>query len=329
MQPGPAPAQPRAPRPAPPLTAARAGAALGAGCLGAVALVTAAATAVLATLTGGLFSSPPSSTARADIPPPMLTLYQQAAPSCPGLPWPVLAGIGEVETDHGRAPSLVSSAGAVGPMQFMPDTFPDYALPVPPGGAAPPTPWDPTDAVYAAARMLCRNGAPQDLHGALHAYNHSDSYVAEVLAQAADYAGRPALQPPSRPPTPAAATAIAFARTKLGTPYEWGGTGDPGHGYDCSGLVQAAYAAAGVPLPRVAQDQYDDTPHLPAVDPPLPGDLVFYGPSVHDATHVGLYLGAGQMIDAPHTGAVVRVEPFRRPHDHYLGATRPAPPGAP
>ncbi|WSL80551.1 bifunctional lytic transglycosylase/C40 family peptidase [Kitasatospora sp. NBC_01266] len=257
----------------------------------------------------------------------MLALYQQAAPTCPGLPWTVLAAIGEIETHHGLDTNQVSSAGAVGPMQFLPDTFQQYALPVPPGGANPPTPWDPTDAVYAAARLLCDNGARDghDLHAAIYAYNHADWYVAQVLAQARQYALDADRQTAPVPaPNQATATAIAFARSKEGTPYEWGGTGDPGHGYDCSGLTQAAYAAAGIPLPRVAQDQYDATPKVPDTAPLLPGDLVFYGTSTNDITHVGLYVGTGQMIDAAHTGTLVRTEPYRH-HDHYLGATRPAP----
>ena len=92
-------------------------------------------------------------------------------------------------------------------------------------------------------------------------------------------------------------------------------------GFDCSGLTKAAYAAAGVPLPRTAQTQYDASPHVPAGRPLLAGDLVFFGTPdrVH---HVGLYIGGGLMIDAPDFGQVVRIEPYRE--QDYLGATRPA-----
>ncbi|MGF1425013.1 NlpC/P60 family protein [Kitasatospora sp. LaBMicrA B282] len=312
-------------------TAARIGIAAGAGCLAFLTVITAAATAAVSTLAGGgllsfLFGddSSPNGTAASDIPPAMLTLYEQAAPECPGLPWTVLAAIGKVETDHGRAPDMVSSAGAVGPMQFLPDTFNQYAQPVPPGGATPPTPWDPTDAVHAAARLLCANGARNghDLHAAIYAYNHADWYVDKVLAQAHDYAQAAS---PGAATSPAAATAITFARSKIGTPYEWGGTGDPGHGYDCSGLTQAAYAAAGIQLPRVAQDQYAATPKVPTPAPLLPGDLLFYGTDLQHITHVGLYTGHGQMIDAAHTGTTVRTEPARHHDDRYLGAARPTP----
>ncbi|MER5638874.1 bifunctional lytic transglycosylase/C40 family peptidase [Kitasatospora sp. NPDC002227] len=316
-------------------TPARIATGAGAGCLAFLALVMAAATAVVSTLSGGgLFGfllagdGSPSGEALADIPPRMLMLYQQAAPACPGLPWTVLAAIGKIESDHGRAPSQVSSAGAIGPMQFLPDTFNQYALPVPPGGANPPTPWDPPDAVYAATRLLCANGArdAHDLHAAIYAYNHADWYVSKVLAQAREYAENANQQPgPVNAPNHAAATAITFARSKIGIPYEWGGTGEPGHGYDCSGLTQAAYAAAGLHLPRVAQDQYNATAKIPDGAPLLPGDLLFYGDDPTRIVHVGLYTGNARMINAPRTGRSVTETAYRYPGDHYLGATRPTP----
>jgi hypothetical protein len=128
----------------------------------------------------------------------LLDLYQRAAVTCPGLPWTVLAAIGTVESNNGlsNAPGVHSGAnfkGAEGPMQMLPATFAAYALPVPPGGADPPNPYDPVDAVYAAARDLCANGAVhgRDLPRAIFAYNHADWYVTEVLRLAARYAGTP------------------------------------------------------------------------------------------------------------------------------------------
>jgi cell wall-associated NlpC family hydrolase len=118
-----------------------------------------------------------------------------------------------------------------------------------------------------------------------------------------------------------AAHAVAWALAQLGTPYRWGGEGDGG--FDCSGLVQAAFAAAGVALPRVAQDQYDAGPLLPPGVALEPGDLVFFGTSAHGVDHVGIVVQTGEMVDAPHTGAVVRVEPIWPAG--YVGATRPAP----
>jgi hypothetical protein len=133
----------------------------------------------------------PATTAVSTIPPTMLTLYQEAATTCPGLPWTMLAAIGTVESDNGQStlPGVhagANAAGAEGPMQFEPATFASYADPVPSGGADPPSPYDPTDAVFAAARLLCANGAAggTNLSAAVFAYNHSTAYVSQVLTLA-------------------------------------------------------------------------------------------------------------------------------------------------
>ncbi len=276
-----------------------------------VAVVAAGAGSGIASLLGG-GDATPSATATADIPAALLALYQQAALTCPGLPWTVLAAIGTVESGNGTSTlpgvhSGANSAGAEGPMQFEPATFAAYDQPVPPGGADPPSPYDPTDAVYAAARDLCANGAQNgaDLKAAVFAYNHASWYVTEVLDLANTYSQTQAQ-------TVAAGTAggvaVDWALAQVGTPYIWGGE-TPGVGFDCSGLVQAAYKAAGITLPRVAQDQYDATAKLGPGDPLQPGDLIFFGGGPTDVTHVGIYIGNGQMVDAPHTGADVRVEP--------------------
>lgn len=123
------------------------------------------------------------------------------------------------------------------------------------------------------------------------------------------------------PPNPIAAAAIGAARTKLGDPYLWGGTG-PG-AYDCSGLTQFAYRVAGVLLPRVAADQYNVGRHVGLAEL-LPGDLLFWASDVADPAtihHVALYIGGGMMIAAPHTGDVVKIQPVYM--DGYIGATRP------
>jgi cell wall-associated NlpC family hydrolase len=97
------------------------------------------------------------------------------------------------------------------------------------------------------------------------------------------------------------ALAIEFAESKLGLWYEWGGTGDPS--YDCSGLVQAAWAAAGVQLPRVTWDQIDVGRPVPAQLSALqPGDLIFY----LDGAHVAMYVGNGLVIHAPTTGQQIQ-----------------------
>jgi len=123
-------------------------------------------------------------------------------------------------------------------------------------------------------------------------------------------------------PTSVVSAALDFARAQLGKPYVWGATGPDS--FDCSGLTQAAYAAAGVRLPRVAQDQWFAGPHvdLGAIQP---GDLLFWASDTSaPATihHVAFYLGGGQILAAPHTGDVVKVEPLYL--EGYLGAVRPA-----
>jgi cell wall-associated NlpC family hydrolase len=284
----------------------------------------------------------PSSAASTKIPAAMLALYQEAAATCTGLPWTVLAAIGTIESDNGQSTlpgvhSGANGAGAEGPMQFEPATFEAYDEPVPPGGADPLSPYDPTDAVYAAARLLCADGAAggADLSGAVYAYNHSASYVAHVLALAQSYAATGAGATVGAPGIDdnAGAVAVSWALSQIGTPYVWGGE-TPGVGFDCSGLVQAAYAVAGMKLPRVAQDQYDATPKLAAGAALAPGDLVFFGGGQSSIDHVGLFVGVfgGQdvMVDAPHTGADVRAEAFPAtvgaPFGSllFVGATRPA-----
>ena len=97
--------------------------------------------------------------------------------------------------------------------------------------------------------------------------------------------------------------AVAFAFAQLGKPYQWGATG-PGS-YDCSGLVQAAWAAAGVTIPRVTYDQWAALPHI-ATSAIQPGDLLFYD----GEGHVAMYVGGGYIIDAPQTGMNVQKLPM-------------------
>jgi cell wall-associated NlpC family hydrolase len=293
-------------------SAARAATGIAAGCAGIllllVAVITAVVTLAVGVLTGELSllgGATPSPAALADIPPAMLTLYQQAATTCPGLPWSILAGIGKAESDHGRAKNQVSTAGALGPMQFLPATFAQYARPVPPGGADPATPWDPVDAVFAAARLLCAAGGKdgKDIPRSILAYNHSTAYQAEVLSYSRQYADTvPAA-------SGAAAKAIAYAQGQLGVPYAWGAQ-SPGVAWDCSALVQSAYASAGIRLPRTAQAQYDTGLILPPSSPVLPGDLIFYGSGPKGVVHVAIAVSPTQMINAPRPGEGVKYDPI-------------------
>jgi cell wall-associated NlpC family hydrolase len=98
---------------------------------------------------------------------------------------------------------------------------------------------------------------------------------------------------------PQATQAITIATAQIGKPYVWGGAGP--NTFDCSGLMQWSWAQVGVHLPRVAADQQSWATPVPISDVE-PGDLVFFGSPAH---HVGMYVGDGLMVEAPHTGATV------------------------
>ncbi|MER7484752.1 NlpC/P60 family protein [Streptomyces sp. NPDC126497] len=109
--------------------------------------------------------------------------------------------------------------------------------------------------------------------------------------------------PGAAPASGRAAAAVAAARSALGRPYVWGANGPSS--FDCSGLTQWSYAQAGVALPRTSQAQRYAGRRVPLSEA-RPGDLVVYR---SDASHVGMYMGNGQVIHAPHPGAPVRYDP--------------------
>ena len=129
-------------------------------------------------------------------------------------------------------------------------------------------------------------------------------------------AGRDAPRGSVTAPNARAAQAVAFAYGALGKPYVWGATGPSS--FDCSGLTQAAWRDAGVSLPRTTYTQINAGPRVSRSEL-APGDLVFFYPGV---THVGLYIGGGQMIHAPRPGAPVRIAPVSEMP--FAGATRVA-----
>ena len=102
--------------------------------------------------------------------------------------------------------------------------------------------------------------------------------------------------------------AVAFAYAQLGCPYRYGGTGPCPRGYDCSGLAQAAWAAAGVQIPRDSYSQWAALPHVP-LSSIEPGDLLIY----NGEGHVAIYVGGGYIIDAPQTGMNVQKIPESTP----------------
>ncbi|WP_436800627.1 NlpC/P60 family protein [Streptomyces syringium] len=129
-------------------------------------------------------------------------------------------------------------------------------------------------------------------------------------------AGRSVSHGGAQAPTERAARAVAFAYSALGKPYVWGATGPSG--FDCSGLTQAAWRSAGVSLPRTTYTQINAGRRI-GRSQLAPGDLVFFYSGV---SHVGLYIGGGKMIHAPHPGAPVRVAPVDQMP--FAGAARPA-----
>ena len=120
------------------------------------------------------------------------------------------------------------------------------------------------------------------------------------------------------PTSTQAEQAVAFAYAQLGKPYQWGATG-PGS-FDCSGLAQAAWAAAGVSIPRDTYEQWAALPHI-AASALQPGDLLYYD----GIGHVAIYVGDGYIIDAPQTGLDVEKIPMATAWyaETFVGAIRP------
>ena len=146
----------------------------------------------------------------------------------------------------------------------------------------------------------------------------------EIAAETAAAAGtRSMTRGADQAPAPAAALAVSAVHSMLGRPYRWGAVGP--YEFDCSGLIQWAYRQAGVAMPRVSRDQYRGGAAVP-LGALAPGDVLFYAVNTADPAsiyHVGMYVGDGQLVQAPRTGAVVQIAPVRL--NDLLGAIRPVP----
>jgi cell wall-associated NlpC family hydrolase len=174
--------------------------------------------------------------------------------------------------------------------------------------------------IAAAARRAAARARAQKI-----AQQRADR-AAALAAQRASIT--PAVSAPSSPSTPStpsgpappassrAQIAVRAALSQVGKPYQWGGAGP--NSYDCSGLTMWSWAHAGVTLSHSAAMQYSETRRVSSGDL-QPGDLLFYGSPIH---HVAMYIGGGQLVEAPYTGALVRVTSTGGRSD-YVGAGRP------
>ena len=212
--------------------------------------------------------------------------------------------------------------------------------------------YEPADAIDGAARYLVAHGVQNNVSGAIFAYNHLTSYVQSVLHWAAVYAnggfsvsaattggavttaqclasaavggGRGSAQVPNQ----AVATAITFARSQIGKPYLWGGTGPDA--FDCSGLMMMAYRSVGISIPRTSEEQWTWGPKV-APGHEQPGDLVFFAGSDGTTTspgHVAMVIGHGMMVEAYATGFSIRIASYGTPSSpagdqNPVGFTRP------
>ncbi|OIK02549.1 glycoside hydrolase [Streptomyces sp. MUSC 14] len=220
---------------------------------------------------------------------------------------------------------------AMGIAQFTPETW--AARGVDGDGDGVKDVFNPADAIAAQAKYDCTlaqevKGVPGDstdnmlaaynagggavIHfGGIPPYPETRDYVRNIRQLAAKWAA--AVQP-NAPAGKGAARAIAAAKTALGTWYQWGGSCTSPYtgagGCDCSSLTKMAWASAGVNLPRVTYDQVHAGTAVNSVSQLRPGDLLFSVPGSAGPEHVGMYIGDDQVIEAPHTGAQVRIKPL-------------------
>ncbi|MEV0380769.1 bifunctional lytic transglycosylase/C40 family peptidase [Nonomuraea sp. NPDC050643] len=266
-----------------------------------------------------------SDSAASDIPAEYLELYKEHGQKI-GVQWNILAAVGKRETDHGRStlPGVQSGtnyAGAAGPMQFlistwggkaritMSSTFNGYASDGDGDGVG--DVYNPADAILGAAKMLKRNGAPENVRRALFVYNRAWWYVDQVEEIARKYAKSGDLKVPPQAsedcdeplieaaPSDVVARIMQYALAQRGKPYLWGGTGPDS--FDCSGVIYAAYQSVGLRIPRTTFGQWPFGVKVLEGEE-QPGDLVFFnagpGTSADNPGHVGLVVSKGKMLEA-------------------------------
>ncbi|MEU0565861.1 bifunctional lytic transglycosylase/C40 family peptidase [Nonomuraea sp. NPDC005983] len=286
----------------------------------------------------------------ADIPADYLELYKKFGKKI-GVQWTILAAVGKRETDHGRSnlPGVKSGtnyAGAAGPMQFLISTWGGKArIPTssPVNGYASDGDGDgiadiynPADAILGAAKMLKRNGAPENVRQALFVYNRAWWYVDQVVEIAKGYAKSGAVEVPPQAeeacdeplveaaPSQVVARILEYALAQRGKPYLWGATGPDA--FDCSGIIYAAYRAAGLSIPRTTFGQWPFGVKISAGSEQA-GDLVFFnagpGTGPDRPGHVGMVVSKGKMVEARcRLCGPIKVTTYQD-RDNIMGFTRP------
>ncbi len=276
-------------------------------------------------------------------PSPYDDMIKQAADEA-GVPPALVKAVAKAES--GFNPHAGSPAGAQGLMQLMPGTA---------RGLGVTDPFDPLQSLRGGAKYLraqldrfggdyakalaAYNAGPGAVqkYGGIPPYAETQAYVPKVMAYFQEFGGATggtggtgsALGVETTSPGrllsiagggSVGSTVVAKGLQHLGTPYVWGGS-KPG-GFDCSGLCQYLYGQEGVQIPRVSQDQFRAGRSVPSSQM-QPGDLVFFQKN-GDVHHVGIYMGGGKFLHAPHTGDVVKISSLSEPYyrAQFAGARR-------
>ncbi|MEV5600312.1 NlpC/P60 family protein [Streptomyces sp. NPDC052299] len=256
---------------------------------------------------------------------------------------PVLDGTNNTQriydTDNGKYDHDTTYDRAVGPTQFIPQTWESVAQDGDDDGDTDPQ--NVFDSALSTAALLCGKGASdfsksKTEHDAIFRYNHSEQYVSDVLAAKAQYDKLGDIGGPVDA-TGKAKTIIQAAKSQKGVDYSWGGGGPDGpsygiehgahiYGFDCSGLTEYAYAKAGIMIGGVAQTQHDSGKVRVTSSRSLagakPGDLLFFSHNPGSGKgifHVSIYLGKNRQIEAPRTGDVVKESDVRMANLDSIG----------